>query len=405
MNIALFSDSYIPTKSGIVTVVVQLKKVLMDMGHNVFVVTVDTKKDNEKDDYVLKLKSVPLGLGTDQFISFPEKKKVLKFIRDNNIDIIHCHTEFFIAHMAKFVGKKFNIPTIVTTHTMWEDFYKHYLPGAKYFIPVSMIRKLTKRLYKKFYAMINVSSKARNYFKESFMLPNIPSAIIPNAIDTSLFLHKEVKDEDLKKIKQNLGINLDDKVILFVGRIGEEKRVLELLDECIKIVNKNENVKSVFVGDGPAFHQMTQVVKQKKLTEKILFTGFVKWTEVYLYYRIADVFVTASMSEMHSMTILEAMLSKLPIVARDDLSFHDTIFNEKNGYLCKTDNEISEKVCELILDENKLKKFGDNSLKIANNFSMETYAKKTVHFYEYIIEHYPNSIDENDLREKIEKLN
>lgn len=153
MNIALFSDSYIPTKSGVVTVILQLRKALESMGHHVVIVTVETtpgeRKTREDDPCIFRARSIPLGLGTDQFIGFPQKRKIMRFLREHQIEIIHSHTEFYIAHAAKSLGRALHIPTIATTHTMWEDFYDYYVPMAR-LIPVKAIRKIVKRLYKKF---------------------------------------------------------------------------------------------------------------------------------------------------------------------------------------------------------------------------------------------------------------
>mgnify|MGYP003448250038 FL=1 len=99
MTIALFSDSYLPTKSGIVTVVIQLRDQLIKLGHKVLLVTVETTEEFKTDDpLIFRVPSKPLGLGTDQFISFPKKKDVLKFIKSHNVDLIHCHTEFGVAY-------------------------------------------------------------------------------------------------------------------------------------------------------------------------------------------------------------------------------------------------------------------------------------------------------------------
>ena len=72
MTIALFSDSYLPTKSGIVTVVVQLREQLIALGHRVILVTVETTDEYATDDPdIYRVHSVPLGLGTDQFLGIP----------------------------------------------------------------------------------------------------------------------------------------------------------------------------------------------------------------------------------------------------------------------------------------------------------------------------------------------
>ena len=85
MTIALFSDSYLPTKSGIVTVVIQLREQLIKLGHKVLLVTVETTDEYKTDDpLIYRVHSKPLGLGTDQFISLPFLPPILKFIKEND---------------------------------------------------------------------------------------------------------------------------------------------------------------------------------------------------------------------------------------------------------------------------------------------------------------------------------
>ncbi len=407
MNIALFSDSYIPTKSGVVTVVVQLRKALEAMGHRVVIVTVETtseeRKIREDDPGIFRAKSIPLGLGTDQFVGFPQKRKIISFLQENEIEIIHSHTEFYIAHAAKSVGKAMHIPTIATTHTMWEDFYDYYIPMAR-LIPVKAIRKLVKRLFKKFYALINVSTKARDYFKSDFMLPHIPSAVIPNAVDTEAFIAKQDSEEDLLAMRKNWGISPEDTILLFVGRIGEEKRVLELLAIAMSVVAKRANCKALFVGSGPALDEMRKTVQKAHLDHLIIFTGFVNWTDLHTYYAMSDIFMTASLSEMHSMTILEALISSLPIVARDDSSYHDTVIPETNGFLAQTDVEMEKCILKLIDEPALRRSFATESRNVSKRFSIETHARKTLAFYHAVLDSFPRPLDEQSLRKAVDEI-
>lgn len=358
MNIALFTDSYLPAKNGVVTVVTQTRKALEAMGHHVIIVTVENtrelRKTRPEDPNIFRVRSIPLGLGTSEFIGLPQKRKIKAFLRKHKIEIIHSHTEFYIAHAAKQVGKSLHLPTIATTHTMWEDFYDYYIPMAR-LIPVKAIRKVVKRLYKKFYAFINVSSKARDYFKKDFMLPQIPSVVIPNAVDIEAFINTKDTAESLEEMRRNWNIPLDNIVLLFVGRIGEEKRVLKLLDIAINLVNRFDNVTMVFAGNGPSLVHMKKTIKKATLDHRIVFTGFVNWTDVHTYYAMSDIFTTVSLSEMHSMTVLESLFSGLPVVTRSDSSYFDTVLHGENGYLAETDEEVEAFLAELILDGEKEK--------------------------------------------------
>ncbi|MBP3772654.1 MAG: glycosyltransferase [Treponema sp.] len=409
MNIALFSDSYLPTKSGIVTVVVQLRKILTELGHHVVIVTVcpngyDDSEDNDPD--VLRVYSIPAPVGDNQYIAFPHKKVVINFLKQHNIQIIHSHTEFYIAHAAKSAGKALHIPVVATTHTMWEDFYKYYLFPMGRMVPVKVIRKIVKRLYKKFYALINVSEKARDYFKSPFMLPFTPSVVIPNAIDTEAFLSRVITESDRNLLKKRLGINDGDVTLIFVGRVVEEKRVEELFEVIVRVLKARENIKMVFVGSGGASYALEAETARLKLEDRIIFTGFVNWDNLSLYYSIGDIFVTASLSEMHSMTALEALLSHLPIVCRRDDSFSDTVFHGKNGYFADSDEEMDGFILDLVDNEHKRKEFADASFEVSQNFSIRLHGLRTVAFYKEVLKHYPlpSPVFDRDLKKAIDSV-
>ena len=148
MNIALFSDSYLPTKNGVVTVVIQLRQILQDMGHHVVVVTVSERglrHSNTEDPNILRIRAIPSPVGDDLYLAIPTREKIIEFCKSHKVELIHSHTEFFIGHAAKVVGRKLKIPVIASTHTMWEDYYRYYFPLGR-FIPHKIIRKTEKNL-------------------------------------------------------------------------------------------------------------------------------------------------------------------------------------------------------------------------------------------------------------------
>ena len=402
MTIALFSDSYLPTKSGVVTVVVQLQEQLRKLGHRVILVTVETTNEYETyDPDIYRVHSVALGLGTDQYVGIPAMHPLIHFLRDAGVQLIHCHTEFGIGKAGLRAAHILKIPAICTTHTMWTDFYKYYLTFGNLISP-KIINGIMKKYYGKFDSLIGVSTKARNYFKQPGMLPQIPSVIIPNAIDKEKFQKQHISEEQKKALRQSYGIKDDEIMMLFVGRIGEEKRVFELLQVCQNVIKKNSRIKMIFVGNGPAFEEI-KTKAQEQISEKtVIFPGFIEWTKVSEYYESADIFVTASLSEMHSMTILEAQLSGLPIVVRRDESYLDSVFNDENGYLTDSEEEMEKRILELADDREKRLAFGKRSLEITKRFTIETHIKKTLKVYEEVMKAYPNKIDDIKVMKEIE---
>ena len=400
MNIALFSDCYLPSKNGVVTVVEQLRESLSERGHNVVVVTVENEQKEEEAPYIYRAVAVPAGMGMkDQFFGFPWLPKVLKYLKKNNIELIHCHTEFMMGIAGIQAAKKLKIPLVATMHTMWDDYYKFYLPAGK-IIPLWFIRKLTSLFYNRFYAVAGVSTKAYNHLK-SKISPKANAVVIPNAMNASKFSSQPVSDEEKKQIREKLGIKNTDFVCLFVGRLGEEKRIFELINSAGNAVIQNKSIKLLFIGDGPAMEQCKETVKSKGIEDNVIFTGFLEWKCLHLYYSIADLFMTASLSEMHSMTILESLITGLPIVARDDLSFYDTIHPDENGYLAKTDDEITEYILKIAGDKELKEKLSEKSREISKQYTLELFTERYLAFYNYILSHKKKEINERELQEII----
>ncbi|MBQ3825497.1 MAG: glycosyltransferase [Spirochaetaceae bacterium] len=407
MNIALFSDSYLPTKSGIVTVVIQLKRILEELGHKVVIVTVSNHhaldEDFEEDEDILRVKSIHSFVGDDQYIGIPIRHKVVEFLEKHEVRLIHAHTEFFIGQMAVIAGKKIGIPVIATTHTMWEDYYRHYFTmGA--IVPKSVVRQIVRQLYKKFYALINVSEKAKNYFTQPKMLPSKPCAVIPNAIDTEKFISHEWTAEEKAALRSEYHIAPTDKIMLYVGRVVEEKRVEEMLEVVIRAVRANEGVKMLFVGAGGALYDLEERVKKEGLADKIIFTGFVDWFKVSSLYSIADVFITTSLSEMHSMTILEALSLGVPVVCRADTSFSDTIFQGEDGFMADTDEEMDGYIQKVLGDSALHDAMSKKAREVAGRFTLRLHGLRTVAFYEEVLKHYPYKIKSADLDAAVQAI-
>ena len=158
----------------------------------------------------------------------------------------------------------------------------------------------------------------------------------------------------------------------------------------------------MFVGDGLALQALKK--KSAKFSDRIIFTGYVPWRDVHSFYQLGDVYVTASLSEMHSMTVLEALMSGLPVVVRYDTSFSDTVFHGENGYFANSDEEMDGYLLDLAADEEKRKAFGKRSLEISKTFSLEMFGRRTMAFYEKVFNTFPSGISDAELQKAVDAV-
>jgi 1,2-diacylglycerol 3-alpha-glucosyltransferase len=130
---------------------------------------------------------------------------------------------------------------------------------------------------------------------------------------------------------------------------------------------------------------MINVARKSGVGQQIIFTGYVNWEQIYKLYSIADIFVTASLSEVHSMTVIEASMCGLPIVARRDESYEDLIEDKYNGYLTDSDRQIVERVSDLLGDEMTLRQFSKNGRIVSEKFTTETHAEHVEFLYHQVM--------------------
>ena len=389
MNIALFLDCFTPMKNGVITSALQLKEGLEKKGHHVVIVAVRVGKYDAKNPDIMLVPQIEFDFGSKQGfgLGLVSKKKLVAFLKEHKIDLIHCHTEFGVGLAGKWAAKKLGLPRATTTHTMWE-MYSNY----NIILKIKFLWRTFFRFFMKGTSVIVAPSlKAKKY--DAMVFPGTPIQLVPNGIDMKKFKTQHMTKKDIEELRKHYGLKPTDHCLIFVGRIGPEKRVEELLELTVPVMKKHAHVKTIFVGDGPAMGAMKEKAKRLGVADSVVFTGFVNWDEVYRLYSISDMFITASLSEVHPMTMIEGAMCGLPCLSRRDDSYIDLIHEGENGYMTDTDEELTARIEELLTDPKKHKKFSDASLKIPQMFTADNHAKRMEKLYKKVIELYPNKLD------------
>lgn len=381
MNIGIFADAYLPTKNGMVTSINQLKTSLEANGHNVYIFTV-SDKNATKMSGVYRSFSVGISRKNEGRLSLVNYRKTKKIVESLKIDLIHTHSEFTMGLAGKKIAQSLNIPLIHTCHTLWQH-YKHYIMGGLIFKLVS-VETIMRKFLQGYKYIVTPSIKAKKYFVKLSDKKAIYE-IVPNGIDEDKFLQKIPSEKEIKQVKKIHGIKDNDKIALFVGRLGPEKRVIELVNAWIPQLKKNDSYKLIIVGDGPSLKEIKQIAEANNLTDKIILPGYVLWEKINLYYKISTVNVSVSLSETSSMTGIESLIQGLPIVVRKDDAFAEIVEEGVNGYYAKTDNELVLKTIKIFKNKSLATKLSNNSKLISKKFSASNHGKKMLAFYTKVL--------------------
>lgn len=389
MRIGIFTDTYPPFINGVSTSVFMLKKALEKKGHEVYVVTLNTENMHyrfDENNTVLRIPGVPIGI-YDYRVSGIYPIRAMNIIRKWKLDVIHSHTEFSMGTFARIISRQFNIPLVHTYHTMYED-YTHYITKGYFDKSSKKIVEYLTLFYcdKTANELIVPTKKTYDLFKQKYEVDkNI--YIIPTGIEIERFYVENVDKKKVNSIKEKLKIKDGSFNIVFVGRLAKEKNVDLLLSAQKEIIKKNKNINLIIIGDGPDMEEYKETSKKLGIDKNTFFTGKVPWEEVPLYYRIADVFATASTTETQGLTVIEAMAASVAPICIDDESFRNTVIDGLNGRIFKTEDEYVKIVLDLSKDKKTLSQLQRQARLNAEVHSSKYYGESVLDVYKHAIEH------------------
>lgn len=343
MKIALFSDTYSPELNGVAIHVAALKEGLENLGHEVLVVTTNPKDTTTFEEHgVLHCPSIKLKRIYGYGLSMPVNMKQYQIIKKFNPDVIHIHTEFGIGLFGILVSKMLKRPVIYTLHTIYDDYVYYIVPKPLIKTGQQIFYKYIRSLYKRATVITGPSPKSHEYLINAGLHRNIE--IIPNPVDVEKFSIKNVNKNDIINIRKIYNIPDNAFIGCSISRVGKEKSIDILLNYIEKYSKINENFRFLIVGDGPAKPFLEKQAKTLGIDNIVIFTGKISNDKLLPYYAACDVFLTASLSDTNSISMLEAMSMGLPIIQRNDPINKGQVVENVNGFIFNDETSFIEKL-------------------------------------------------------------
>ena len=288
-----------------------------------------------------------------------EYKRILNEIKEKyNFDYIIVNTRFHLtSHVAARFGKKNNIPVFLIEHgsnyvSVSSKFWDFFANRYENFLTWKIKRKING-----FYGV----SKAASDWLINFKID--ASGVWYNSIDTDIKLHKREKHNSIN--------------FMYAGRIIKEKGVENILISFNNLYKKYKNIHLFIAGDGA----MLDEYKNKYENKNIEFLGKLNFDELLEYYSKTDVFLYPTLyPEGLPTSILEAGLNKCAVIATNKGGVMEVIENNKSGYVIDdTREDLEEKMEDLIVNKDKIEKFGEELNKtVIEKFSWKSTAKKVL---------------------------
>ncbi|MBD3312984.1 glycosyltransferase [Candidatus Woesearchaeota archaeon] len=374
VNIAIFTNSYLPFSGGVPTSIKTFKNAAEKLGHTVIVFAPSYPGHKSNGKGVIRIPSVKAMTYAGFYLPVPFSTEITKAFRRYDFDIVHVQHPYLLGETGMKMARKYNIPLVFTYHTMYEQ-YLHYLPVAE-----SIANPVMRKFTTSFCNHSDLVIAPSEHVKEFLSKRNIETSIkvVPTGIELRPYRKKFRKGS----IKRKHRIPQASKLLIYAGRITPEKNLKFLVKCMAKIAKKDPDVMCMLIGKSAEKdhyeYDLKDIVKREGMEDRIMFIGDVPHDKLIDYYKEADLFLFASKTETQGLVILEAMAAGTPVIAVDAPAISEFI-NGKNGFTVPQNMlKFTAKALSMLRDKKRMKQMSSNALKTAKKHSAENMAKKLI---------------------------
>jgi 1,2-diacylglycerol 3-alpha-glucosyltransferase len=377
MNIGIFTDTYFPQVSGVATSIQTLRHQLEARGHQVYIFT-STDPNVEKgalEPHIYRFSSLPFIGFKDRRVTYRGSIQALQIAKQMKLDIVHTQTEFSLGLIGKFVARQLKIPAVHTYHTNYQD-YLHYIANGKIIRPGG-VAVIARGFMSGMTGIISPSKQTYDVLTEYKV--EAPIEIIPTGVN----IHHEASEDHSAEVRRELGIAKGTPILLSLGRVAFEKNLEDAISVFQEVHEDMPEAVFVIAGKGPAMETLQEHVRALELDDSVIFTGEIDHDRVYSYYKMADLFISASTSETQGLTFIEAITAGIPIVAMHS-PYLDGIVKDVNiGTLVDDAADLLEPTVAYLKAWEKGSVLGDPTTRdrALHEIDEQTFGTRVVNFY------------------------
>lgn len=344
MKIGVFTDSFRPYTSGVVRSIELFTREFNQRGHDVFIFGPDYPAMHPpKEEGVFRFISVPWPTMPEFTLPIPISIHLSTTIKEIGLDIIHAHSPFLLGRLGARAARRHKLPLVFTFHTLYDQ-YVHYFPIAEE-ASKQVVQAIGRDFCNRCNMVVAPSQLVVNYLRRIGV--EAPIVNIPTGIEL-----EEFENLDTNWLKDNYGIKPEEKALLFVGRLGQEKNVVFLLKAFQNVLQQHPEVHLVLVGKGPQENFLRQMCYQIGISNKVTFTGVLPRSSIVHCYASAYMFVFPSVTETQGLVIGEAKAAGLPTVAIKAFGPAEMVEDGEDGILTEpVMTQFSEAIIKLLDDD------------------------------------------------------
>ena len=377
MRIGMMADAYKPHVSGITNYIDLNKRYFEKAGHEVFVFTFGDQDYHDDESRVIRSPGLPL-VDTGYYFSFSYNRAAKKLLQ--TMDVVHVHHPFLSGRLALRYCEPLRIPIIFTNHTRYDLYAQAYLPILPEEISDGLLQAYMPPFCEAMNLVISPSAGMANILRE--MNVTSPIAIIPNGVELQLFYEAEPLS------RADFGFAPGDILLIYTGRLAAEKNLIFLLQAFAGVAQALDNVNLILVGGGPRQYEaeLQEIVGNLNISPRVRFTGMVTYENLPSYLAMCDAFITASVTEVHPLSVIEGMAAGLPIMGISSPGVSDTVEDGVTGCIATEDlAAFTAKLTRLCLDSDLRKRMGAAARRASIRYAIERTTQILLDHYERLV--------------------
>jgi 1,2-diacylglycerol 3-alpha-glucosyltransferase len=366
--------------SGVDTSTQLLARALRQLGHRVTLFTPWSEASTATPpEETFQLSAVEVNLKQRVHLSYPISWRLINAFRQQRYDLIHVHTSTSVNLLAWQVSKLFQLPVVYSYHTMTKE-YLHYLGFSEQIGSLldPVVELFDKIVCDRADLVVTPAAKAAEYLHEIGVTPEVK--IVPNGVDLELF-HPFPSDF----LQSQYAIPADAKLLLFVGRLNQEKRPLVAYEIFRRLCRTRDDLYLIMVGQGPLAEDLRQMAASDGLSSRLVLTGLIDYGQMPAVYNAADLWISTSQSEVQPMVALEAAACGLPALAFADPALRDIVEHGVSGFLVHNEDEFIAYLLSLLEEPERYHAMRKAALTKGECYSVTNSAKRMVDCYRQVL--------------------
>lgn len=386
MNIAMFTNTYIPHVGGVARSVKTLEDACRKHGHQVLVVAAEFDGAEPSRD-VLRVPAIQNFNGSDFSVRLPFATQIRDRIQAFKPDLIHSHHPFLLGDTALRTAWIEQIPVLFTHHTLYEHF-THYVP-----LDSPALKRVAIQLATEYGNLCDLviapSASIAGLLRERGVIS--PIHTIPTGIDTGFFASGSGS-----RFRRKWNIPAGSKIIGHVGRLAHEKNLRLLAQSVAACLAGDPDTEFLVVGCGGALDEMLSILNGAASPSQTHAVGIQTGTDLADAYAAMDCFVFASQCETQGLVVAEAMAAGLPVVALDGPGVREILSDGRNGRLLPanaTAPQFSKAIRDLLHDPLTSQRCSLQAQEDASLYSTSRCTAEVMRCYENLIRSYQPRID------------